>query len=957
MLMFGLFLVLLGILSFQKITFKREDKKVYPGIAIRTEANGFDASKIESDITSPIERVISQVGGVHKITSVSEDGSSLLQIQMDENVDLKLKSLEFREKLDLINSNFSKEVHKPQVFRHDPTNSPLMVISFSKENLTQDELREIVEKKLKRAYESIDGLSLVIVAGGKIREILISCDAHQIESYQFSLRDIVNKIQDKNTSISLGKISTNIELISLTLREKINQILELNELPLSVDQKGKYVYLKDIATVGYSPRDDFVGARLNATEKVSIFLYKNESGDPLYIANQIKKITSVQNDIGLDVDYNQDDSLIISNTYFGLSVIILISILMIFVLYYKQNQIFFILFFISIPFTFYAIIFITYLFGGKCNLANCYGIVLGSLFWYNFRSIDLKFNTNSIQFNSFRKIGKFCIYLIFSLGFSAFISRELFRFYFSFLLYGICAFILLDYYAISSYILIFKFIKDIKKSKKLIFLNKKIYKFLNAWLFKFREKITVPLLSNQKLFPLSLIFLILLGLFSITKLEFLNSLNSDNNELVAFLEFPSGTSYSHTDEVSLQVEKKLKEFEEVAQVISKIEPGHALLIITLSDGYLPDSELIIGLKQKIGSTADGFLFFAIEENSNSFSEVTFDVIGYDQKELESLTQNISEKLKYLENVNEVVLRYKQARTELQLFPSFEALHASDLNIQTFGDELRLALQGGVISKYISSEKEIDIRVRFMEKFRNTKSDFKSIRIKNKKGEFIPISEIVKVQEKNIPLKYYHKNRQRNLSFTVKLEGNRQSDKDELIGYVKKISIPEGYRIESADNASTNEFYSKKIFFLIYPSLLFFTIFLIYKNSIEPIHWVFHFFIPYIISFFLLQFFFSTSLNISFQIGILLSQPILLWFGERPLAHINRMTFIFECLLLLFILMLPQAVISFFYLILMISMQFILYIFTVFIIRDWEAKFNIKIHSYFEVYFFKIRTFF
>jgi len=90
MLMFGLFLVLLGILSFQKITFKREDKKVYPGIAIRTEANGFDASKIESDITSPIERVISQVGGVHKITSVSEDGSSLLQIQLDENVDLKL---------------------------------------------------------------------------------------------------------------------------------------------------------------------------------------------------------------------------------------------------------------------------------------------------------------------------------------------------------------------------------------------------------------------------------------------------------------------------------------------------------------------------------------------------------------------------------------------------------------------------------------------------------------------------------------------------------------------------------------------------------------------------------------------------------------------------------------------------------------------------------------------------
>ena len=239
------------------------------------------------------------------MTSVSEDGTSLIQVQMEEGLNLKFKSLEFREKIDMILSLFPREVHKPQVYRYDPTNSPLMVISFSKDQMNQDELRELVEKSFKRDLESVDGVSQVIVAGGKIREILIACDAKQMEAYSLSLRDIVNKFQDINQNDSLGKISETKAELTLQVREKFKQMLQMRDLPVRVDALGRIVYLKDIAQVSYSPRDDHIGARLNAKEKVSVFIYKNDSSDAIQIAKQVRTILKAKNQTKILIEFNR----------------------------------------------------------------------------------------------------------------------------------------------------------------------------------------------------------------------------------------------------------------------------------------------------------------------------------------------------------------------------------------------------------------------------------------------------------------------------------------------------------------------------------------------------------------------------------------------------------------------------------------------------------------------------
>jgi multidrug efflux pump subunit AcrB len=947
--MLGLFFVLFGILSFRDLPFVRLNKKIYPGIAIRTDASGFDASRVEQDITTPIERIIAQVGGVRKMTSVSEDGTSLIQVQMEEGLDLKFKSLEFREKIDTILSQFPREVHKPVVYRYDPTNAPLMVISFSKEQMSQDELRELVEKSFKREFESVDGVSQVIVAGGKIREILIACDARQLEAYSFSLRDIVNKFQDINQNDSLGKLTETKEELTLQVREKWKQMLQMRDLPLRVDSLGRIVYLKDIAEISYAPRDDHVGARLNAKEKVSVFIYKNDASDPIRIAKQVQAILSSKNQLKIAIEINQDDSVIIGDTIqaiIELGVVILL-LLVLYFYFYEFLAPFFLTYLLSLICVLFSLALFYRLSGQAITLSGTYGIILGCIFWFLFRIREISWKNGSLVFQKKHDLKRFFLGLFVSVFFSLLLAHTIFVFYLTLVLNLFLSFLIVDFYFPILYLnVIAKF--KIPNSFRIALVSKYL-KLASEFLLQkgkdHLEKTEKPLLSHKLLLPVSLFFLSIVGIVTILRLDVYDNIQSDEKETVAFLEFPSGTAFEHTSQITLQLEKKLIEIPGIKQVVSKIDPAHALLLITHEDGMIPDREFLQSLKSGVGSTDDGFLFFASDMDSTYFQEIVFDVIGYDQAELELITAQLTEKVKNLDGVSEAVLRYKQSREELKLIPKYEAFVESSLTLPLFGDELRLALQGGVATKFIDREKEIDVRVRYSEKYRTSKNDFSSIRIKNTKSRFVPISEIVTTSEDKIPLKYYHKNRSRVLSFSAKLEGNSSRMRETVVQFVKSFPMPEGYHIEVEGEEKSIFSRSDNLLLLLYPLLLSLIFALLLGEALDIYRMVFVIFIPYAFTYFLLQFLFPGPFYLPFQIGMLVSLPITIYLLSRRLNRSIYFVYFLSLTYLLMMVFVKVTLLSFFHLWACIALYFILTSFALRLLRAWESENHVKMSRF------------
>ena len=75
-------ILVLGVISFTRMTTDLLPSMDLPYVAVITSCPGSGPEKVETSVTKPLEQVLSTAGGVENITSVSSENSSMVLIQV-----------------------------------------------------------------------------------------------------------------------------------------------------------------------------------------------------------------------------------------------------------------------------------------------------------------------------------------------------------------------------------------------------------------------------------------------------------------------------------------------------------------------------------------------------------------------------------------------------------------------------------------------------------------------------------------------------------------------------------------------------------------------------------------------------------------------------------------------------------------------------------------------------------
>lgn len=204
MFLFGL--ILFGAISYVKNPISLFPNTTYPGLTVSIEYPGADVKDLEEMITIPIEESISGVGGIEEIYSFTERGKTEINVEFEKESNLEFKSLEVRERIDIVAGNFPREVHKPFIYSYDPDNRPTMILTLKSETFDFIELRTIADNEVKRYLENIEGISKISVTGGKVREVLVSCDMQKLRAYGLDLSEIQRSIRENNTTSAVANL-------------------------------------------------------------------------------------------------------------------------------------------------------------------------------------------------------------------------------------------------------------------------------------------------------------------------------------------------------------------------------------------------------------------------------------------------------------------------------------------------------------------------------------------------------------------------------------------------------------------------------------------------------------------------------------------------------------------------------------------------------------------------------
>jgi HAE1 family hydrophobic/amphiphilic exporter-1 len=290
--------IFLGIISFVRIPIDLLPDVSYPRLVVYTQYPDVGPAEVERFVTEPIERGVSRVPGVERVESVSREGVSLVTLRFSWGTDMDFAALNVREQLDNLGDELPELASRPVVLRTDPNSEPIIALSVVG-GTDLASLKDLAESVFKRRLEQIEGVAEAAIAGGFEREIHVEVDPRLLESYGFTVGDILGALDAANQSAPGGTILRGRYRYALRTLGEFQTVEEIERVPLrsggqggqgQADSSAAVVLVGDVASVddGFQDRESI--ARYNGQESVGLLLFKESGANTVRVTERVNEV-------------------------------------------------------------------------------------------------------------------------------------------------------------------------------------------------------------------------------------------------------------------------------------------------------------------------------------------------------------------------------------------------------------------------------------------------------------------------------------------------------------------------------------------------------------------------------------------------------------------------------------------------------------------------------------------
>ena len=199
--------VLLGCISFTKMTTDLLPSIDLPYVMVITSYPGASPEKVEMSVTKPLESALATTSGIKNINSVSSENSSTIMLEFNQDVNMDSAIIEMNGKIDLVKAQLKDEtIGSPMMMKLNPDMLPVMVASVDVKDLDVKEVTKVVKEEVIPEFERIDGVASVSTIGLVEEKLKIQLDDKKIDEINNKvLSSVDKKLAEGKTQLDVAK--------------------------------------------------------------------------------------------------------------------------------------------------------------------------------------------------------------------------------------------------------------------------------------------------------------------------------------------------------------------------------------------------------------------------------------------------------------------------------------------------------------------------------------------------------------------------------------------------------------------------------------------------------------------------------------------------------------------------------------------------------------------------------
>ena len=272
--------LLLGYISFDKLGIDLFPNLHSPRLYIELVSGERPPEEMEEKFVDGVESLAIRQSGVANVSSTSKVGAALIEVEYTWEKDMNEAFLDLSKALSSFNQD--SDLEEINITQYDPNATPVMLVAFQHtESSDLNELRKTAENYVKNELIRLEGIADVEVDGAEELEVLVETNDYLLSSFNLSISTLTSKIESYNRSISGGSIVEMGKRYIVRGISELKQVEDLEQIIVKMDapteeSDGKRVpvFLKDVAVVSWSLKEQENSVLLNGTACVGLSIYK-----------------------------------------------------------------------------------------------------------------------------------------------------------------------------------------------------------------------------------------------------------------------------------------------------------------------------------------------------------------------------------------------------------------------------------------------------------------------------------------------------------------------------------------------------------------------------------------------------------------------------------------------------------------------------------------------------------
>jgi multidrug efflux pump len=257
-------------------------------VIITTTYTGASAETVRGFLTTPIERVVSQISGVDYVESTSRAGLSTVTVRLKLDHNSTDALAEVTARLQQVRSELPAEAEPPvvDVQRADRPYATFY-LGFTSPDRSVPELTDWLSRTLQPQLSTLEGVQRVSYEGAQPLAMRVWIDPDRLAARNLAPGDVHDALRRNNYLAAVGQTKGNLVQVNLLANTDLRAVKEFENL-IVADRDGAIVRLSDVARVELGAEEAAMVAKYNGQQSVYLGVWPLPGSNEIEVAKHLR---------------------------------------------------------------------------------------------------------------------------------------------------------------------------------------------------------------------------------------------------------------------------------------------------------------------------------------------------------------------------------------------------------------------------------------------------------------------------------------------------------------------------------------------------------------------------------------------------------------------------------------------------------------------------------------------